>query len=114
MLALLGVVALMTLGQVLFKLAARHIEVLTLSVETAWNLATNPYLVAGIVVYGVTTVLWVFVLTSGDLSRSYPFVALTMVLVPLCGVVLFHEPLSPALLAGGALILAGLGVIAYF
>lgn len=111
--ALLGVVILMTAGQILFKLAAGRVGSPGLNWEFASRLLFNPYLIAGVVLYGVTTLLWVLVLVEGELSRSYPFVALTMVLVPLGGLWLFGESVTPTLLVGGVLILAGLAVISY-
>lgn len=111
---LLCVVVIMAVGQILFKLAAGRLGNLSLSWDMAARLVFNPYLVVGVMVYGLTTILWVLVLTDTDLSRSYPFVALTMVLVPIAGVFLFNESLSPGLVIGGGLILAGLAVISYF
>lgn len=111
--ALLAVVALMSLGQILFKLAAARIETVAFTWATAEKLILNPYLVLGVIVYGLTTVLWVLVLVDGSLSRAYPFVALTMVAVPLAGIVMFGEPFTTNLALGGMLILLGLAVISY-
>src|SRR5690606_18609234 len=68
--ALLAVVALMSLGQILFKLAAARIETVAFTWATAEKLILNPYLVLGVIVYGLTTVLWVLVLVDGSLSRA--------------------------------------------
>jgi len=114
LLALLFVVALMTLGQILFKVAAEKVGTPGANLEFLGRLLTNVPLLVGIVVYGITTILWVIVLSDSNLSKSYPFVALTMVLVPIAGIVLFDEPFSPALAIGGALIIAGLVVIANY
>lgn len=111
--ALLAVVLLMAVGQVFFKLAANSLGSTSVSADFLWRLATNPFLIAGGVVYALTTVLWVVVLVEGSLSRSYPFVAVPMILVPLAGVLLFREEVSMGLIFGGALVLAGLAVIAY-
>lgn len=112
---LLGVVGVMAAGQILFKAAADSIRgPLTFSFDTLLRLVVNPYLVGGVAVYALNTVLWVAVLREVELSRAYPFVALPLVIVPLVGIFLFHEPWSNALLVGGAFIVAGVWVIARF
>ena len=61
--------------------------------------------------YASLSAFWVWLLTTIPLSRAYPFVALSFTLTLLAGVVIFGEPLTGRLLAGGALILIGLAVI---
>jgi drug/metabolite transporter (DMT)-like permease len=112
---LLGVVGVMAAGQILFKAAADSMRgPLTFSLDTLLRLMLNPYLVGGVAVYALNTVLWVAVLREVELSRAYPFVALPLVIVPLVGIFLFHEPWSNALLVGGAFIVAGVWIIARF
>ncbi len=109
---MLSVVFLMAGGQVLFKLAAGR-----LSAQPAFdlafflNLATNVYLIIGLAVYALTTLLWVLLLRDVPLSRAYPFTALTLVLVPLFGILLFGEKFSWPLVVGGVLMLSGLAVL---
>jgi len=109
-LMLLLVVSLMAAGQILFKLAARDLKGATIADALTQGMTSVP-LVIGVIVYGLTTILWVLVLRDNDLSRAYPFVALTLILVPLAGVIFFGETLSLSLLTGGALIVAGVIII---
>jgi drug/metabolite transporter (DMT)-like permease len=108
---LLIVVFAMSLGQILFKIASQNISKPRISWETFWQLSLNPYLILGLIVYAATTVLWVIVLSNASLSKSYPFMALSMILVPLAGVALFGEKPSVSLFVGGALVVAGILVI---
>lgn len=109
---ILCVVALMVFGQVLFRLAADRLDAnYGLTLSSISKLITNPYMLAGIVVYGGTTLVWVAVLREVGLSQSYPFVALTLVLVPLAGVLLFSEPVTGRLLVGGFFVLVGVAII---
>lgn len=111
-LTLLGVVVLLSIGQILFKLASRLLPAhLGVDWPTAVSLLTNYYLVMGVALYGVTTLLWVAIIRDVGLSRSYPFMALTMVIVPAASVILFGEQWSTSLVAGGAFIVAGLLII---
>ena len=105
--ALLWVVAscvLAAAGQVLLKLGS----------QGAVSLAgyANLRLVAGLALYGASTLLWIVALSRLPLSRVYPFTVLTFVLVYVLSYLCLDESLSPQVLGGGALVLAGLFVIA--
>ena len=97
---LVVVVVGMAAGQILFKLAAGqgHLSRILLS-PVFWGAA---------VLYGVITVLWVLLLREVDLSRAYPFIAVTYLLVPAASVVLLGEKVGPMYFGGVALIVAGI------
>ena len=65
---LLVVVGLMAAGQILFKLAAKELEGATIASAFIKGMTSVP-LVIGIVVYGLTTILWVLVLRDNDLAE---------------------------------------------
>ncbi|MDE2582478.1 MAG: EamA family transporter [Rhodospirillales bacterium] len=67
-----------------------------------------PSLYAALVLYGLATVLWIWILSRVPLTRAYPWVALGMVLVPLAGWYWFREPVGPVFWLGVGLIAAGL------
>jgi len=106
----LAVVTLLAIGQILFKLAAARIQIGSAR-ETILSLALNPYLIAGLILYGVTTVLWVVVLRDVPISRAYPFTALGMIIVPAIGLRFFGEAFSWNLVVGGFLVIVGIVVI---
>ena len=93
----------------LFLLIAALTEPPTLKAVTWQALAAISY--QGVIVAGVCFILW------AQLLQRYPAGALSMYafLVPISGIALsawiFDEPLRPTLLAGGALVLAGLYVV---
>jgi multidrug transporter EmrE-like cation transporter len=108
--AVLALVVGISVGQVLFKVASLDMrEPLTLSNITA--MLFNPYFIAAIIIYAVTTLLWGWVLQHADLSKAYPFVALSFVLVPAAGIIFFGERATVGLGVGIALILAGIWII---
>lgn len=112
-LSILAVVLLLSVGQLLFKLAASRAPASwQLDWATFASLATNYFLVAAIALYAATTFLWVYVLRDTTLSQSYPFTAIAMVLVPLAGVLFFGETASLSLGIGGLLVVSGILVIA--
>jgi drug/metabolite transporter (DMT)-like permease len=101
----------MASGQLLFKVAAQSIkEPIAPNLHSILQLAFNPYLLFSLAIYGVATILWVLLLRDTDLNRAYLVFALSLVLVPLAGTLLFHEQLSYRLLVGMAIILLGLAV----
>jgi len=99
-------VVLLAIGQMLFKSAAGQWRV------DGWSWATlrsflSPALIAGLVLYAVTTVLWVYVLRTVPLTVAYSVFALTFVIVPLVAYLFFEEPLTLNTFLGSALIVAG-------
>lgn len=72
----------------------------------------SPFVLLGLALYGVGTVLWLFALRQLDLSLAYPFVAMSFVMVALSGIALLGEPVNAGRLLGLALIILGLLVMA--
>jgi drug/metabolite transporter (DMT)-like permease len=99
-------------GQMLFKLAALRVAPDGTLVERAFGLLQNWAFLAALAAYLLLSVLWVWILTFTPLSRAYPFVALAFAITPLLGGLLFSEPLSPRLIVGIVVILAGLLLVA--
>jgi drug/metabolite transporter (DMT)-like permease len=108
--AILACVVGISIGQVLLKLAATHIRPPLGAPMLGWHLV-NPYLVAGVVVLGISTLGWVWVLRTVALAQAYPYMALCFVLVPLAGILLLGEPVSWRQAAGTALIIAGVAIV---
>ena len=96
------------LGQLLFKKAA--IGLPAQPDATDWLL--NGWLLMALALYGVTTLLWVWILRHAPLHLAYPFMGLAFLLVPLMASVWLDEPLHWQSLVGGALILAGVWLAA--
>ena len=46
---------------------------------TLWRMATNPYVVIGLLIYVGGTVFWLSALSRVDLSYAYPFASLSYV-----------------------------------
>lgn len=96
-------------GQVLFKLASERTGAVDVAGLT--GLITNPFLIVALIIYGLGTIIWIFLLKSVPLSFAYPFMALTFVLVPLLAWYFLGEPLTWRKGFGTALVMAGLIVI---
>src|SRR2546423_6466946 len=101
----------MSLGQVLFKLAARRYSSGNSVREQLLALALNWYFLAALLLYCGLAVLWVWILSFTPLSRAYPFVAIAFFVTPMLGSLIFGEPLHPRALAGIVLILCELVLV---
>jgi drug/metabolite transporter (DMT)-like permease len=102
-----GFVLMLALGQVLFKRAAETAPPLH-GLDGLAGLAINPYIWGALVLYGIATLLWIFLLQRWPLSRAYPFVALRFLAVPALAWLLLGEPITPFFVAGTALVVAGI------
>lgn len=109
---LLAYAAAMACGQVLFKIAALRIGSTGSAGERLTALAHNGYFAAAVLLYAALTGVWLWILTFTPLSRAYAFVALSFVITPFAGSVLFGEPMSVRLVVGIGFIVAGLWCVA--
>jgi multidrug transporter EmrE-like cation transporter len=97
-------------GQLLFKrlgLAMRGQPLL----DGFWLIARMPSLYLALALYGLSTVLWIWILSRVSLARAYPWVAVGVVIVPLIGRYYFGEQLHPLFWVGVALIFAGIFLV---
>lgn len=111
---ILASVTLSALAQTAFKLGVSRVELAAQSPLWAKTIAllTSPFVLGGLALYGVGTILWLFALRQMDLSLAYPFVAMSFVMVAGAGILFLGEPVSPTRLAGLLLIILGLLVMA--
>jgi len=55
------------------------------------HIFTNSWVLEGFASYGISTIIWLYVLTRADLSFAYPFIAISYVAVILIGPRVFKE-----------------------
>jgi len=94
---------LMSVGQILFKKAAMAAEGQNFLLGLI-----NGWMFVALALYGVATLLWVWILKQYPLSAAYPFVALAFVLVPIASVYIFDEAISVRYMWGCAMIIGGI------
>ena len=94
----------LAVGQILFKVAAISLQ------ETGslfvWR--TISALVLAMMLYGLTSLAWVWLLQKVDLGRVYPLMALAFVLVPLGSHLVFGEKFQTQYFVGVAIIVVGI------
>jgi uncharacterized membrane protein len=102
----LGCVFLIAVGQVLFKAVG-------LAVASAGSVVDARALTLGAaaaVLYVTATLAWIWLLKTAPLSRAYPYMALSFILVPLMSALFYRESLSVQYLIGIGLVVAGIVV----
>ena len=65
-------------------------------------------LFSALVLYGITTIGWVWVLQKVELGRAYPMMALAFVIVPCLSYVLLGESFNKQYFVGTAFIIFGI------
>jgi multidrug transporter EmrE-like cation transporter len=75
------------------------------------KLCFTPYLFTGLILYTVSTILWLIALSRCPLNFAYPFTAVTFVLVILLSSLILHEPLPIARMVGMGIIICGILVV---
>ncbi|MBM3224092.1 MAG: hypothetical protein FJZ47_09850 [Candidatus Tectomicrobia bacterium] len=100
-------VALNAAGQLLFK-AARSAQ----PDASVIALFLHPEAWAGMVVYGLSAVCWLWVLARAQLSLAYPVLSLTFPIVLALSAVFFAETITPLRWVGVGVIVAGVSLLA--
>jgi drug/metabolite transporter (DMT)-like permease len=100
-------VSILAAGQILFKYTANAVKL----EGTVWRAEVLGLAAGGLAIYAVATLLWIALLQEAPVSRVYPYVGLSFVLVAGAGWWLFKEQVGSGYLIGLALIIAGLLVM---
>jgi len=100
-------------GQILLKhgMDGNNLDLSSINIITFFNLIKNLYVLGGILVYCVSFVLWLYILSKTPVSYAYPFVSLSYPLVLILSNIFLREPLSKGLLIGIFCILIGTTII---
>jgi len=110
-------VTLTAVAQIFLKLGVGDERLQGLLAQRAWleflpTALFNPWVIAGLTGYVLSTASWLVVLARAELSVAYPFVSLAFIATTLFGYWALHEAVGPARLCGMALIIAGVTIVA--
>lgn len=67
----------------------------------------SPFVMGGIFIYGLSVLIWLWVLSRVDLSLAYPFVGISFIFTLLFGVFLLDEAVNTPRIIGTLLIALG-------
>ncbi len=77
--------------------------------------ALNPFIIFGLVLYGLSFIIWLRVLTFNDLSRAYPiFATIVFMLTTLGSIIFLKENVSVFRILGMIIMLFGIYIVARF
>lgn len=85
-----------TLGQIFFKKGVFMTGEISLKgsvIGELIKLVFNPFIFSGLVLYIISTIVWLIALSKANLSFVFPFTALIFVLVMLSARIIFQEPI---------------------
>ena len=98
--------------QVLFKMGMDSIGALDstekiLSLKTVVMVLSNKYILAGLVLYAVSSVLWLIGLSMLDVSLMYPLLSLAYFVTTVLAFLILNEPVRTSRWIGVVLIIIG-------
>ena len=105
-------VLLNALAQILLKAGMKNFSNIDLKnnvIQTFISIAINPYIICGFISYGISILLWLWVLSKVDVSYAYPFQAFGYIVVTILAWLIFQENINLTRII--ALIFITLGLI---
>lgn len=81
-------------------------------VPIGWKLATEPHIVGGLGCYVISVVVWIMALSRVEVSIAYPLLSVGYVVNAIAAYYLFGEAVTPMRLAGIAVIIVGVWIVA--
>lgn len=100
-------------GQFLFRLGMLSYGKVT--VDNIWKqlfgIITTPAIFFGFACFGISSILWLVVISRWELSYAYPMVALGYVLAIVYGSLFLQEVITLPKLVGSGLILLGISIL---
>jgi multidrug transporter EmrE-like cation transporter len=103
-------------GQLMLKQGMGAMGPLSVSANSVpmiiWRIITSPWVMGGLLIYGVGTFFWLITLSRIELSVAYPFVSLNQVIIFFIAWFVLREEVSPARAIGVAIICAGMILVA--
>jgi multidrug transporter EmrE-like cation transporter len=110
-------VTLAAVAQVTLKAGMNHVTdasggQLALNGDSLKQIASQIWVWAGLAIFAVSAVLWLFALSRANLSFAYPFAALGYVIIVVASIVFLDEHVQPLTWVGVALIIGGILLIA--
>lgn len=109
---ILAAVAQLTLKHGMNQVTAANDGVAKLDAGSLKLMVTNLSVLGGLVIFGLSAVVWLLVLSRASLSFAYPFASLGYVLIVLSSRFVLHEQVPLLRWAGVACIVVGIVLVA--
>jgi drug/metabolite transporter (DMT)-like permease len=106
-------IALGATGQFLFRLGMLKIG--TVTIQSIWgqlfHVIFTPAIILGFLCFGLSSILWLIIISRWQLSFAYPLVALGYIIVIAYGTIFLRETLDLPRIIGSIFILFGIGIL---
>ena len=105
-------------AQITLKTGVNHVTdaagggELHMNAESVRSLLSSPIVWGGLVLFGLSAIVWLFALSRASLSFAYPFAALSYVLIVVFSVLVLHETVPALRWLGVAFIVTGIILVA--
>jgi len=97
-------------GQFLWKYGMMG-KTLRLDLVSITKILFSPFILSGLVLYGMATILWLLILSRVPLSVAYPVQSIAYIIAVFGAYFMFHEPLSLTKIIGVIFIILGVSLI---
>ncbi len=113
LLMILFCVTLGAIGQLTLKHGMNSVGKITQTQVVAKVIGSfsNPYVVAGFILYGLSALVWMIVLSRVEVSWAYPMVSFSYVVVVVASRFLFNEDVDLVRILGTLVICAGVFLV---
>jgi drug/metabolite transporter (DMT)-like permease len=108
-LLLLNIILLVS-GQLLWKTGVSTID--NWSLKTFVLIAKSPYIMSGLLLYGIATIIWLYVISKIPFSIAYPFQSLSYAMGVVVAYFIFKENIDLSQWIGVLVIIVGVYLIA--
>ena len=115
-LLILSAVLLGSLAQLLLKAGTTAVGPFAFSganlLPVGWQLATQPFILGGILSYALSLIVWIMALSRVEVSIAYPMVSIGYVLTAIAAWQFLGESVSTMRFAGIGVIILGVVIVA--
>jgi len=104
-------------GGILMKIGAKDIGTIKITssqqfIEFLFHQIVNIPLVGGLILYFLSALIWIYLLTKLDISYVQPILALTYVVTPVLAIFILNESVPPVRWIGIVVIIIGVAIVA--
>jgi drug/metabolite transporter (DMT)-like permease len=102
-------------GQLCFKYAMLRVGAVDFSHITTGLLAmaSSPFVWLGLCCYGLSTIIWLMILSRVQLSYAYPLLSTGYILIVILSYLIFKEPVTWLRFGGVLVIVAGVWMVTH-
>jgi drug/metabolite transporter (DMT)-like permease len=101
-------IILLVTGQALFKYGLPKVGGLKFdSFQSVLKVFLSPYILTGLFIYVIATVLWFYIISKYEISTVYPMQSLAYILMAILAILLFNETIGAYKWLGIILIVIG-------